>query len=116
MDRAQLIAAMEAAAAVKPEPVSVPIWGGTVYVRTTLTVDDIENSPRPGEGRDKRAISRAAARVLCDENGAPLFDPSSDSDVELIARQPWDALKLINDAAAKANGTAEDSVDEAGKG
>lgn len=115
MDRATLIAAMEAAAAVKPVPVEVPTWGGTLHVRR-LSVADMEEASGAEQRTDKRSLSRAAARVLCDENGQRLFDPSSDGDIDLIARQPWSVLQTILDAADKANGLTPDAVEQAGNG
>lgn len=112
MDRAQLLAAMEAAAAPKPMPVDVPAWGGTVYVRP-LTVAEVES--QSGDKSDKR-LARAAARVVCDAAGQRLFDPSSDDDVALISRQPWSILQLVLDAADKANATGADAQADAGKG
>jgi len=95
MDRASLMAAMEAAASSKPLPVDVPAWGGTVYVRQ-LTVAEVEEQTEDTEQKaDKHRIARATARVLCDEHGVRLFDPRSDADVALIGRQPWNVLRAI---------------------
>lgn len=101
MDRAALLAAMQAAAGAKPVPVDMPAWGGTVYVRQ-LSVADVEDAS--GEDRsDKRNLCRAAARVLCDQDGARLFDPSSAVDLQLLAQQPWTVLQRVLDAGDKAN-------------
>lgn len=115
MDRATLIAAMEAAAVAKPVPVEVPAWGGTLHVRR-LSVADMEEASSAERPKDKRNLSRAAARVLCDEAGQRLFDPSNEADIDLIARQPWAVLQQILDASDKANGLDAGAVEQAGNG
>lgn len=108
MDRATLIAAMQAAASVKPKAVQVEALGGTVYVRA-LTVAEIEEQSEPAaDGKpDKARIARATARILCDENGQRFFDPSNDADVALISALPWNVLKQISAASNELNGAGE---------
>jgi len=113
MDRAQLLAAMEAAAVPKPQPLDVPAWGGTVYVRS-LTVAEVEE--QTGDKADKHRLARAAARVVCDADGNRLFDSTSEADIALISRQPWAVLQRVLDAADKANGASADAVEQAGNG
>lgn len=98
MDRATLIAAMQATAAEKPIAVQVPKWG-TVYVRQ-VTVAEVEEQTADTEKRDdKFRMARGACRVLCDANGKRLFDPNSDADVKLIAAQPWPLLRRVLSAS-----------------
>lgn len=113
MDRAQLIAAMAAAAAPRPRVVSVPAWGGDVHVRS-LTVAEVEDQAI--EKDDKHRLARAAARVVCDAEGNRLFDPKSDDDIALISQQPWAVLSTVLDAAEKANGLTAEAVEQAGNG
>ena len=96
MDRAALLAAMEAAALAKPVPVNVPAWGGTIYVRR-LSVADVEDASGAYRA-DKRNLSRAAARVVCDEHGQRIFNPADEGDINLIAGQPWSVLQQVLDA------------------
>jgi hypothetical protein len=94
MDRASLIAAMQAVAAEKPVPVTVPKWG-TVYVRQ-LTVAEVDAQAADTKDKDdKNRIARGACRVLCDEHGARLFDPDDATDVALVASQPWALLRQV---------------------
>lgn len=94
MDRNALIAAMQATAAAPPTAVKVKGWG-TVHIRA-LTVSEVEDqSEDTADKQDKNKIARAAARVMCDEGGKRLFDPDSEADVELIAKQPWPLLRKI---------------------
>lgn len=94
MNREELIAAMTATADAKPRAVKVPKWG-TVYVRD-VTVEEAEaHADDTKDGKDKNRIARGAARVLCDESGKRLFDPDSDADVALLAKQPWPLLRKV---------------------
>jgi len=99
MNREDLIAAMQATASPKPVAVAVPAWG-TVYVKppTVEEVDAATEVADPDDGK-KRRLARAAARVICDEQGQRIFDPSIASDVELLAVQPWSMLQLVLAAA-----------------
>lgn len=94
MDRNAIIAAMQATAAALPVAVDVPGWG-RVHVRQ-ITVAEVEQQTADAAAKDDaRRLARAAARVLCDETGARLFDPASDEDVALISGQPWDLLRRV---------------------
>lgn len=98
MDRDALIAAMEATAAIAPTPVKVKGWG-TVHVRA-ITVAEVETQAEDtADKEDKDRIARAAARVLCDENGKRLFDPNNEADVALIKKQPWPLLRKVMNAS-----------------
>lgn len=101
MNRDDLIAAMRAAAVIRPQPVDVPGLG-LVYVRA-LTVAEVEEQAADVESQDKHRLARGAARLLCDEHGARLLDPSNPDDVALVAALPWDSLRLILPAANQVN-------------
>lgn len=95
MNREKLIAAMRANAA--PKPVAVQINGyGTVYVRK-LTVAEVDAQTEEASKGNK--LARAAARLLCDEEGVRLFNPDSEEDVKLLASQPWEDVSEILSAA-----------------
>jgi hypothetical protein len=112
MDRAKLIAAMEAAATVKPK--AVQAFGETVYVRA-LTVAEVEEQTADAEAKkDKARIARGVARVLCDESGTRLFDPDSAADVALISKQPWAALRTILAASNVVNGDGSGAAEKPG--
>lgn len=101
MDRAQLIAAMQATAAQKPVAVPTKAWG-TVFVRpvTVAEVDEEqqgEAGAKPLAGKSK--LARGACRVICTEAGERIFDPSNEADVELLASQPWALLRQLLTAA-----------------
>lgn len=95
MDRAALIAAMQASVAAPPVAVTVPGWG-TLYVKppTVAEVDAASSATEPEDGKPRR-FARAAARVICDADGVRLFDPASEEDVSLLAAQPWSMLQQV---------------------
>lgn len=105
MNREELLAAMQAAAKVKPTPVTVPRWG-VVHVRPR-TVEEVDAGvDREAKAQEEDAgksrhwrMARAAAHVLCDEKGNRLLDALSDADVEQLARQPYYILRKVLNAA-----------------
>lgn len=105
MDRAALIAAMQATASSAPSSVEVPGWG-TVYVRQLTVAEVEEQAADTADGQDKHRIARAAARVLCDASGERLMDPRSDDDVALIAAQPWSLLRRVLELSESKPGNA----------
>ncbi len=106
MDRASLVAAMQAVAAEKPVAVAVPKWG-TVYVRQ-LTVAEVDAQAADTTDKDdKNRIARGACRVLCDEAGVRLFDPDDAHDVALVASQPWALLRQVLSASEGKAGDAK---------
>jgi len=104
MKREELIAAMQATAANAPRPVTVPGWG-VIYLRD-VTVAEVEAQQDDiADKSDKLRLARGAARVICDETGARVFDPDSADDVQLLAKQPWKLLRLaLADETEKTEG------------
>lgn len=94
MNRAELIAAMQATAAVEPRAVVTPKWG-TVYVRDVTVAEIDAQTEDTSDEKNKLRIARGAARVICDEAGVLLFDPDNADDVALLAKQPWKYLRLV---------------------
>jgi hypothetical protein len=115
MDREALIAAMQAAAAdaAKPREITVPKWG-VIYVRDVTVAEASLNlaEQEAAEGDDGKTtasqstLARSACRVICDENGARLFDPGNTEDVALLASQPWSILRKVLAAADSVAGNA----------
>jgi hypothetical protein len=99
MDRAALIAAMGTVAAEKPTPVPIKSWVQTVYVKALTAVEFEENAADADDPQSKNKAARAAARVMCDEKGVRLFDPTKKADVDLLAGQPWALLRKVLAAA-----------------
>lgn len=112
MNRSDLIAAMQAAAA-KCVPVDVKGWGGTVYVRSQSVAEVEQQRERGGAEEKISRIARNACSVLCDEHGVLLFDAENDEDVQLVARQPWPFLESVLVAVNALNGHSKEGVVEA---
>jgi hypothetical protein len=102
------------------ELVSVPEWGGEVYVRalTGAERDQFEASMIEQRGK-KQSLNMAniraklAAMTICDEQGKRLF---TDADVHALAGKSASALNRVFEAARRLSGLAEDDVDELAKG
>ena len=105
MNRAELLAAMEASSAVKPRLVKVPGLGD-VYIRA-LTIADVDEERADIDKKDKASAARGACRVLSDENGNRLLDPSNPDDVAAMSKQPMRVLIALNKAAEEAEKEAE---------
>lgn len=76
--------------------VDVPGWG-TIGVRD-LSVKEVDaqaaDDAEAGPG-EKTRLARAAARVIVDDDGKPIYDPKNAEDVALIEQQPWRMLRKI---------------------
>jgi hypothetical protein len=110
-DRAALLAAMQLTQAARPRPVTVPGWP-TCYVRV-LSADDIDAaladraSDEAAGQPSKHRLAKAAARVLCDDTGALVFNPNSPEDLAFLGGQSWECLRVIVNAGDKHNELGE---------
>lgn len=109
MTREELIAAMRADGADTPVKVRVPRWGD-LWVKSP-TVEEAEAQPRlEGDAAERNKLARAAALVICDENGKRMFDPENGEDLALLSqRRSADLMAVL----AAANGDAEGNLDSA---
>lgn len=104
MDRQSLIGAMALTANPALVSVEVPKWG-TIYVKqpTVEEVDAQSTFKEPEDGKVRR-FARAAARIMCDADGTRLFDPTSEEDIQLLAKQPWELLEKVLNAVGATDG------------
>ena len=99
----------------KVEPLEVPEWGGTVYVRTITggERDGVEYalSKDPVTGRYRQDNFRAYFTMLvcCDESGRKLFKTQ---DIPALAKKSGAALERIVDAGLKLNRFSDTDVEE----
>lgn len=107
MKREELIKAMRATADKPPREVTVEGWG-TFYVKE-LSVEQVDLQQQEPDvvGKDRLRFARGAARLICDEQGNLIFDPTNAEDVELLAKQPWHQLKKVIAIGGEENGTSE---------
>lgn len=102
--------------------VSVPEWGGDVFVRTMGGDDrdawELSNARLRKQAAGDNLASMAGIRArlcaaaMCDENGERLFTLA---DVLALGRKSGAALDRVFDAARKINGMGDDEVSELGK-
>jgi len=82
--------------AAAPVKVEVKRWG-TIYVRlpTVAEVEAAQTEDAEGDPLTQHALARSAARLICDETGARLFDPDNEDDVDLLAARRWSDLQQV---------------------
>lgn len=87
----ELLAAIDAAAAEKPREVKIKGFP-TFYVRGRSVGEVDEQKLNDIPWIKDHTLSSAAALVICDADGQLLFDPKSETDLELMKRfekLPW---------------------------
>ena len=105
MTRDELRAAL--AALSSPPPAKVESRGQTFYVRV-LTAHDAslmqQAAERHKDARDGCDSGRSLAYLLCDADGATIFDADSADDVLMLSRLHPEVRETLFEAANKANG------------
>lgn len=88
------------------EPVHMPEWGCTVYVKTLTgkELQDFQNLPQ-----DKDHATYLLALSLCDQDGTRLFGLD---EVEELQAKSWAAIAKLVIIAQKLNRFDEDSFNE----
>lgn len=100
--------AIVAASDLPRERLTVPEWGGDVWIKTMSSVErDAWEAgwqkwwkAHPGSDDGQWFDAFLAVHVLCDEQGKPLFGPA---DVDLVARKSGKALARIRIKATRLN-------------
>lgn len=97
----------------KREPLEVPEWGVTIFVRVMSGSerDRFEAAHLKAPEKDFRA--RLAVACVCDEAGAPVFTAD---DVPALGAKSSAALTRISEVAARLNRMGKEDYDELGKG
>lgn len=110
LKRDQILAADD----LKRELVSVPEWGGEVYVSmmTGAARDAFEASILGADRKPVLADMRAKLAVACitDENGARLFDAS---DVPALSAKSGAALERVAQVAQRLNRMSDSDLEDA---
>ncbi len=109
-------ASILAAEDLRAEPVEVPQWGGTVYVRCMTAAErDLWDAELLDSNRDDKTEflrnmrARLCVRVLVDEKGIRLFD---DDDAEALGQKSSSAVDAIFDVAQKLNGLSDEKMED----
>lgn len=94
------------------EKVSVPVWGGDVFVRT-MTARERDNFERSIVGDKEKDLDNIRARLavltVCDENGKLLFSPE---DANQLGTKSAKALDTLLPVIKRLNGMSEEDLDE----
>lgn len=113
LTREQILAAVDR----KIEPIEVPEWGGTVYVRSLSGSErdalewQVKQAAESGAlGQNARA--RFAASFICDESGSPLF---TENDIEALGAKSGAALDRVWNAGNLLNKFSDDNVEKLAK-
>ena len=95
--------------------VTVPDWGGDVFIRV-MTVGERDAYEREWIGKRETGIdnfrAKFLARCLCDENGKRLF---SDEEVGLLASKNARTCSMLWSKAMSHNAITNDDVEELAK-
>ena len=98
------------------ERVTVPEWGGDVFVRTLTGTerDSFEQSMLRGKGKNREMnLSNIRARLsvltMCTEDGTRLFEAK---DIDALGKKSASALDRIFGVAQRLNGLSGEDVEE----
>lgn len=103
----------------RPEPVDIPEWGGTVLVRGMSGTDrdrfeaSMMNDNMNGVSKDKameRYRARLAAACLVDAEGKRIF--RSDAEVKRLGEKSGQALTRVVEVASRLSGMTASDVAE----
>lgn len=96
----------------KKEEVSVPEWGGSVYIREISAGERLRFEAIHNKDPQKNFFSRVAIACVCDENGNALFN---EGDIELLEEKSLPVLTRIYKVFEKINKTGMEEYEEVGK-
>jgi hypothetical protein len=94
------------------QEVSVPEWGGHVWVRTMRAVerDAFEVAAMNGDGVNRENFrARLAVATLVDDDGTLLFGAS---DMDALGKKSAAALDRVMGVAMRLNGLSKDDVED----
>lgn len=91
----------------KPEPLEVPEWGGTVFIKYLTVEEQLEISKHNQPAEMPVAVLLAA---LVDEDEKPIFGPE---DFGELAKEAFTVILRVFAVAAKQNGLSNAELEEA---
>lgn len=105
---------------IQKELVSVPEWGGDVYVKgmTGAERDKFEGSIVEQRGKDAQVNltnvrAKLASMTICDEKGKRLFD---EKDVQTLSQKSAVALQRVFTVAQRLSGIGDEDIKELTEG
>lgn len=112
LDKATILAAINAASDIKTEKVNVPEWRTDVYLKVMSGVERDAFEAGYSDQRMANFRERFLVVTLCDQAGERLF---SDEQVETLGRRSSLVLARLFEQAWKLNMLSADAVDRAGE-
>jgi len=98
------------------EKMSIPEWGGDVYIRPLSSRDrdrwESQVATTTGKITYDNLRAKLVARSICDEQGNLLF---SDSDVEALGNKSAAAMQRIFNRLLEINTITDEDIDELAK-
>lgn len=109
LDRKSILAADD----VRKEKVSVPEWGGDVYLRVLSGTDRDRFEESYADQKMKAFRIRFLLMALCDERGERLF---ADDEGDVLGRKSSVVINRLFEAGWKINAFTQEAVDALGEG
>lgn len=109
LDRKSILAADD----VRKEKVSVPEWGGDVYLRVLSGTDRDRFEESYADQKMKAFRLRFLLLALCDEKGERLF---ADDEADVLGRKSSVVINRLFEAGWKINAFTQEAVDALGEG
>lgn len=108
LDRKSILAADD----VRKEKVSVPEWGGDVYLRVLSGTDRDRFEESYADQKMKAFRLRFLLLALCDERGERLFE---DDEADVLGRKSSVVINRLFEAGWKINAFTQEAVDALGE-
>lgn len=104
---------------IHPQPLEMPEWGGTVFIRPltaeerVLFTGDLEALEQSDDKlKQLKQVTLFVVRVLCDADGKRLF---ADGDADQFNNKSFDSLQKIMAAGMTFNGIAPGALEDTKK-
>jgi hypothetical protein len=98
---------------IKVQPIDIPAWGGTYYLRVISGKARESFEDSYSQEKMKNFRLRFLVLTLCDEDGKPIL---SDADMEALGERSSVEINRVFDAAWKLNAFTQEAVDALGEG
>lgn len=98
---------------IKVEPIEIPEWGGTYYVKVMSGTERDQFEESYAEQKMKAFRVRFLVVALCDEKGERVF---GDDDAAELGKKSSVVINRVFEVAWKVNAFTTEAVEELGKG
>lgn len=112
LDKATILAAINAASDIKTEKVNVPEWKTDVYLKVLTGTERDAFEASYSDQRMANFRVRFLVLTLCDQEGNRLFD---DQQIELLGKRSSLVLNRLFEHSWKINMLSAEAADEAGE-